>query len=369
MERIPASSSALIIASSDDRAVAARQFLEERGISVAKRCTAKVLAIVCVPCESALSGPQLQQLSRCRPKVETVLNFSELGARQTSQSSAARRVRSTGQESRGIRQESHSTASGQSAPAEKRRAMWRRSCSSATLDRIDRALEQRMFLVDQTEVEDAHDHHPARQYAVLGSTGNVYKVEVGSLVSCNCPDALKGNICKHQLFVFLRVLRTPRSSELIYQRSLLSSERQQLFASAKRPVRSAVARASVKEAYAEATGRSPKKRRKEEAENEPSHRGDANDDCTICFEALGNEKLTVCGACRNAVHETCFRQWRQAKGRDITCPFCREPWASLVVKGKSTPDFVGAEGYLNLGHEAGLPSERDDSTYYVSPWD
>jgi len=41
---------------------------------------------------------------------------------------------------------------------------------------------------------------------------------------CNCPDGLKGNACKHQMFVMTRVLGLPSRSELIHQQGLLASE-------------------------------------------------------------------------------------------------------------------------------------------------
>ena len=83
-------------------------------------------------------------------------------------------------------------------PVEPRRLPW---VTHAPHDRIARALNQRLYLIEQEE-EDS-----GRKYAVLGSTGNVYTVKVGPLVSCDCPDAAKGNVCKHQLFVMLKVLR------------------------------------------------------------------------------------------------------------------------------------------------------------------
>jgi hypothetical protein len=64
---------------------------------------------------------------------------------------------------------------------------------------------------------------------VLGSTGNVYSVHVGDVVSCDCPDAAKGNVCKHRMFVLVRVLGAAQASPLVYQDALLPSERAQLF--------------------------------------------------------------------------------------------------------------------------------------------
>ena len=94
---------------------------------------------------------------------------------------------------------------------EKRARMWVPACSHATRDRISRARNQRLYLIDQADAAAGSSAGatapPARRYIVLGSTGNVYTVCIGELVSCTCPDAEKGHVCKHQLFVFLRVLR------------------------------------------------------------------------------------------------------------------------------------------------------------------
>lgn len=74
----------------------------------------------------------------------------------------------------------------------------------------------------------------SEEFSVLGSTGNQYKVTVGTLPDCSCPDGLKvrhsflvprfhsvtddiaskGNTCKHRLFVLLKILQIPQSSNL-----------------------------------------------------------------------------------------------------------------------------------------------------------
>ena len=40
---------------------------------------------------------------------------------------------------------------------------------------------------------------------------------------------MKGNVCKHVLFVFLKVLKVSEHSEFIYQRALLSTEVEEVF--------------------------------------------------------------------------------------------------------------------------------------------
>lgn len=52
----------------------------------------------------------------------------------------------------------------------------------------------------------------------------MYEVTVGRFPKCTCPDFQKGNICKHYLFVMLRVLRLDYSDPLVWQKALLKSE-------------------------------------------------------------------------------------------------------------------------------------------------
>ena len=67
---------------------------------------------------------------------------------------------------------------------------------------------QRFFLIDREKQEGAL----SEKFLVLGSTGNVYTVMIKHVLSCDCPDALKGNHCKHILFVLIRVLHQPSHS-------------------------------------------------------------------------------------------------------------------------------------------------------------
>eukprot|EP00438_Fugacium_kawagutii_P006214 Skav219202 [mRNA] locus=scaffold537:50062:53657:+ [translate_table: standard] len=60
---------------------------------------------------------------------------------------------------------------------------------------------------------------------VLGSTGNVYQVELHSSGNaCSCLDFAKGGgVCKHILFLMLRVLKLPRDDHRVYQTGLTGS--------------------------------------------------------------------------------------------------------------------------------------------------
>lgn len=230
------------------------------------------------------------------------------------------------------------------ATGEKRVVKWQLKCPAATKVRMQRAQDQRLYLIEQTPLSSRWGN--AKEFTILGSTGNVYRVEIGDRVRCNCPDAERGNVCKHQLFVFLRVLKQDAKSPYIYQKALLSRERAHIFDEA--PLQAdVVAEKKVREAYTKAVkGES----QKEEPPTTENHRGEASDDCAICFEALGEEKLAVCPTCRNAIHSDCLGRWRSASSSNDTCPLCRSAWPST----SSSADPTISGGFLNLAAVAGI---------------
>ena len=198
-----------------------------------------------------------------------------------------------------------------------------------------------------------------------------YTVVVGDTVACDCPDAQKGNVCKHRVFVLVRVLQAGQSSPLVYQNALLPSERARLLGSA--PASAAVAPEAVRAAYSSATGKAPPPASAAAAgrggrELEPAHRGEASDDCPICFEALGAAGLEVCTACKNGVHADCMRKWaaaRRGAGQQANCPHCRATWAGASAGTQNSAGHAaaaaGAEGFLNLAAAAGDRSaEREE---------
>lgn len=86
-------------------------------------------------------------------------------------------------------------------------------------------INHRLYLIDRKPGEAADASGcPSEQFVVLGATGNVYTVEIGRTPSCTCPDAAKGNICKHRFFVMLRVLKAGEGNPAVWQHALLDSE-------------------------------------------------------------------------------------------------------------------------------------------------
>lgn len=112
------------------------------------------------------------------------------------------------------------------AAAEKRLRRYRSRPTRKIQDRIDRAASQRLYLVHTEDGPPQHPEHggPSCKFSVLGSTGSLYTVVLSRVPTCGCPDHLKGNLCKHILFVLTKVVGLPVDSELVYQDALLTSE-------------------------------------------------------------------------------------------------------------------------------------------------
>ncbi|KAF9242084.1 hypothetical protein BU15DRAFT_44359 [Melanogaster broomeanus] len=273
---------------------------------------------------------------------------------------------------------------------EKRGATTKKKCPKNILDRVGRVMSQRFFMIDRRR----NDGELREEFSVLGSTGNVYTVVIDKTPSCSCPDATKGNHCKHILFIFLKVLQVPQDSHVWYQKALLTSELASIFADAPLAPNS-LAHQRVRDAYARSTGQNLNVVAKtsavgsggdSESASGPTgvaHRQPtADDDCPICYEGMhgtAESQLAWCKTCGNAVHKGCFSQWAKSSPTNITCVFCRAPWVDLDSAGKGKGKRVGnassgaevgvSEGYLNLGALAGLSGERDTSTceYFFFP--
>ncbi|GKZ38987.1 hypothetical protein AbraIFM66950_011616 [Aspergillus brasiliensis] len=226
---------------------------------------------------------------------------------------------------------------------ERRARRFRSHPPSSYLDRAARALSQRMFVVGHavTEVDDA----PEISFDIIGSTGNIYTTKIGKVPTCSCPDARKGNQCKHICYVacevLVKALRAP--PHLQYQLAFLSSELREMYGSS--PI-------SREQANAE--------------ENKDGNRKPVEGDCPICFMEFepDKEEIVWCqAACGNNIHKACFQKWaatQQAQG--VRCVYCRSAWQAdtanmkldELVKGAS----IDSDGYVNVADQVGLSGIR-----------
>lgn len=254
----------------------------------------------------------------------------------------------------------------QVAEAEEKRARpFRRHATADIAARIGRAITQRLYLINQTDI--SKEGNLERKYAVLGSTGNVYDVNICKLPTCSCPDFGRSRLCKHILFVVLKVLRVDSRSELVFQDALLQSELAEIFKNAPPAPNDIQAKAEVLTAYNKMVGESSSSSSSaaEPAEAPPAPVNDKTPegDCPVCFEDLPNgEALDSCLTCKNFIHVDCLKMWLS---RSKTCCYCRNDWRSFTDKAFAPPPKVtrAYEGYTNLASIQGMSTKRDTSTY------
>ncbi|EIE26733.1 hypothetical protein COCSUDRAFT_59250 [Coccomyxa subellipsoidea C-169] len=211
----------------------------------------------------------------------------------------------------------------------------------------------RMFMLDRKTIAPlGSEGGPIEEFAVLGATANVYQVRVGRHPHCTCPDAVKGNLCKHYLYVMIRVLRLDQNDPLVWQRALLTSEANEVLSGARSTNRvdGVMAAAAVCTAYKRAAvgsaGEEP------EAASAPPAGRPIEGDCPICFDDLQPggttpaTRVVTCDTCGNHAHEECFRKWtaqKKAAHQSVTCVYCRAPWPE-------PPAAAGTDSgaYINL---------------------
>ncbi|KAG5179073.1 hypothetical protein JKP88DRAFT_327812 [Tribonema minus] len=254
------------------------------------------------------------------------------------------------------------SSSKKKASAEKRQARFRSSCPMPIMQRIQRAATQRMFLLERRDLSQPDNIH--HEFGVIGSTGNVYRVQIASVPSCDCPD--RNPLCKHILFVYLKVLKQPLDSPHIYQAALLQSELQEIFENAPPSAADVLANQRVRKEFEKLSGKVADGEAAEE-EQKGGRAIEADDECPICFEGLLPEPgsavpgrpLVCCnGGCGKSLHKECQGAWAMAEsrmGRQIS-----QPWQDAAGSAAAR---IGEEGYTNIAAVAGLSMQRDTSTY------
>jgi hypothetical protein len=227
-------------------------------------------------------------------------------------------------------------------------------------ERIQRAMPNsghRLFLIDrQPDNPAGAEGGRSEDFKVLGATGNVYTVRICRQPSCNCPDANRGNVCKHRLFVMLRVLRLPRDNGILWQRALLASEVEEVLGGDRGGAAAdTLASHEVREQFRRVTGGGGGSTAPATPMQRPIQAGDA--ECPVCQDEMDSsafpsspEAVTFCADCGNSVHRHCIGMWtrsRRGQGLEVTCPLCRAPWrdGNEPTAGLSQPL---ERGYLNL---------------------
>eukprot|EP00510_Aplanochytrium_minuta_P001452 CAMPEP_0184015068 /NCGR_PEP_ID=MMETSP0954-20121128/6083_1 /TAXON_ID=627963 /ORGANISM="Aplanochytrium sp, Strain PBS07" /LENGTH=318 /DNA_ID=CAMNT_0026295767 /DNA_START=51 /DNA_END=1004 /DNA_ORIENTATION=+ len=243
--------------------------------------------------------------------------------------------------------DSSSSSTSSSAPfrGKKRSFIRRRPISLGVKDRIQRAMTQRFYIVDHM-FEDKERRYV---FQVLGSTGNLYKVFICEQPYCTCPDSVKQGICKHILFVYIRIAGLNETDNTICQHYHDSHSLDRILAQFKQKLKrldtNVVAHQDVRDAV----------NGKKQAEK--VKRKNLSDPCSICFEEMieREEEIDWCRkVCGGNFHKSCVSKWLSVNNG---CPLCRSPWGGVN-------DQVYNEGIRNFAHlQPGVSTERDTSTY------
>ncbi|KAI9801385.1 MAG: hypothetical protein M1825_003364 [Sarcosagium campestre] len=235
-----------------------------------------------------------------------------------------------------------------SPPEEKRLRRYRDHAPQSYLDRLDRVMSQRMFVIDRGEISSGEN--PSATFEMAGTTGNIYTVTISNVPTCTCPDNSRArNQCKHIIYVLVNVLKL--REPLQYQLAFLSKELREIFSNAPKPPSASAAGAGEKDDL----------------------RKPIEGDCPICILEFqpNTEEIVWCQAgCGNNIHKQCFEQWAASKnGERPKCVYCRTPWqgdeASLTKISKS--GMKNADGYVNVAEQLGLTGHRDYRSYH-QPW-
>ena len=172
-------------------------------------------------------------------------------------------------------------------------------------NRIDRALNQRMFLLDaQYSIVDNWN------FKVMGSVGKNYDIVLNPRkVSCTCFDFKnRRRICKHIYFI---VGRIAQDRNTLYKMG--NDINTNVFSLNSNLTEILISRLTKRIDHPD------KKKEKKEVS--------IDNDCSICFEEIKNS-ISQCGTCKKHFHDECISMWLQRKKN---CPLCRGSWSIKKV--------------------------------------
>lgn len=243
----------------------------------------------------------------------------------------------------------------------------------ATIKRIAKVSLERMYLINRFR----NGEQLKEEFDISGSKGNVYKVTLDRQVKCSCMDfTLRRQVCKHLMFVYLKVLRLEGHLPVFSRIKLTEDEVEQVFDEAlENPVAHAMAHPELRKAWAEAVGYVSEEDAASGSNETTVPSGkrlvpEEGDVCGVCYEDLepgSTEGLEFClESCGRPIHTDCLETWFNTRGFDRTCIWCRARWHDVAkAKDKTSNGYgigVGARGsvvdasgrQLNLAAAAGL---------------
>ncbi len=182
-------------------------------------------------------------------------------------------------------------------------------------------------------------------FSIKDEENVVHRVVLGSPHTCSCCATSSGSntqleLCVHQLFCILKVLKVPDTHPLAYQVGFTDNETDQVLSGACNSSNSRQGRRDVN---------SKKGKNTEVSDSNFVSRQELSDEmelsCPICQDDLKlSQALTWCRkGCGNNIHANCmqtYAQYKVSNRESVACPLCREDWAIELLrddcKGKSS---------------------------------
>ncbi|AAZ11405.1 Ring finger domain containing protein, putative [Trypanosoma equiperdum] len=197
---------------------------------------------------------------------------------------------------------------------------WRNTCPEAVTDILNQLPSCQLLLVKRVG---------PTSFLLSKRDGLVkYRTSIGDPHSCSC-DASREQ-CIHVVFVLCKVFFLPRENPLVWQRSLVAAEIDEILRSENR----------LRNAW-----KNVDDTRRDVAVPRPIEEGDV---CPICFEEFGNDtSLDYCGGgCGKYIHTRCFKQYKRHNlVGPLRCPYCRSLWTNTV--GATSKRCSGCKKYAN----------------------
>jgi hypothetical protein len=172
---------------------------------------------------------------------------------------------------------------------------------------------QKLYLIERKDVIDKY----IMSYVVMGSTGNLYTVDITYKPQCTCPDYIsRQKRCKHIFFILIRIMNVKDGNEDKEKFTKYALTKMFNYSTKRIIDKNAIATDYIKSKY----------------QKIKNNNGDTvelktlDDLCPVCLDDLTNgEPVIYCiNSCGKPIHEDCFRMWTNIKPKN--CLSCNAPW-------------------------------------------
>lgn len=182
--------------------------------------------------------------------------------------------------------------------------------------RKQRGLTQNLYLIN---FDIQNNNLNDKKFTVLGSTGNIYTVNIKKVPTCTCPDySTRHRRCKHIYFILLRVMLI--DPDLVDIKEYTNNQLNQMFTNMQQVAKFLYVPEELQKEY-NINGML------NAANNILVPMRTDEDLCPICLDDINNgEDIDYCKyACGNPVHRQCFMMWVK-NSKNPTCILCRTKW-------------------------------------------